>query len=179
MTNTQPNREEKNAEMTAAQQPPNSIGALIKKRAPLQRSEEPQPAQRPEPPRYVSGKFVVTCWDGDIYILEGYSSVAEIRERIGALDWVRMPNGSEIKQSSIAKIQSYEDYRFQKDATWRHKRGQYLYLPRNPERPATWDDPQHGEITKADVKSITGVIQNSPALPQSTEKPIALEGGSQ
>lgn len=154
-----------------------SIGDIMKKQPPVMRHpQESTTVQRPAPQQpQPSGKFVVTCWDGDIYILEGYSSVAEIKERIGALDWVRMPNGSEIKQSSISKIQSYEDYRFQKDANWRHKRGQFLYLPKNPERSATWDDPIHGEITNADVKSITGQIKNSPALPQSTEKPIALE----
>lgn len=120
-------------------------------------------------------KFIVTCWDGDIYILQGYESVAEIRERMAGLEWVTMPNGAEIKQSSIAKIQPYEDYRFQRDASWRHKRGQHLRLAgENP----TWNDPQHGEITGADVKSITGVIKNLPALerPQGEDK-RRLSGG--
>ncbi len=108
-------------------------------------------------------RFILTCWDGDIYILEGYDSVAEIRERIGALEWATMPNGAEIRTSSIAKIQPYEDYRFQRDAQWRHKRGQHLHLPRFPDGLATWDENGHSEAT-ADVKSITGVIKNLPAL---------------
>lgn len=149
------------------------IGDILQNKNPGEQTIKMPP---PQPPQS-SGKFIITCWDGDIYILEGYASVEEIREKIGMLDWVRMPNGSEIKQADIKKIQSYEDYRFQRDAQWRHKHGQFLYLPKNPERHASWDDPIHGEIRKADVKSITGEIQNAPALPQSTEKPIALGGG--
>lgn len=121
-------------------------------------------------------RFILTCWDGDIYILEGYSSVAEIRERIGGLEWVIMPNGAEIKASAIAKIQPYEDYRFQKDVAWRHKRQQFLRLPSTPGGKATWNDPVHGEINDAGVQAISGVIKNLPALPQSTGKGLT-EGG--
>lgn len=108
-------------------------------------------------------RFVVTCWDGDIYILEGYESVAQIREAIGALEWVIMPNGAEIKTSAISKIQPFEDYRFQADQKRRHKIGQYLSL-----NLSTWRDPM-GETGDADVKSITGVIKNT-ELPKSTVK---------
>lgn len=121
-------------------------------------------------------RFILTCWDGDIYILEGYSSVAEIRERIGGLEWVIMPNGAEIKASAIAKIQPYEDYRFQRDAAWRHKRQQFLRLPAGDSGKGYWNDPQHGDIMDADVKSITGAIKNLPALPQSTGNGLT-EGG--
>src|SRR5690606_36378528 len=97
-------------------------------------------------------KFIITCWDGDVYILEGYESVAQIREAIGGLEWVIMPNGAEIRTSAISKIQPYEDYRFQKEGTWRHKRGQYLSLGDRPH----WRDPQHGEIT--DAKEIGAIM---------------------
>ena len=108
---------------------------------------------------------MLTCWDGDIYILEGYESPEQVREAIGGLDWVIMPNGAEIKSSAIAKIQPFEDYEFQRDAQWRHKRGQHLTLG---DRPA-WRDPQYGEITEArEIKSIMGEIKNLPALEEST-----------
>lgn len=163
--------------MPGTQNAPNSIGALIKKRAPLQPSvtdHSPQPVPRPAPqPPKTSGKFILTCWDGDIYILQGYESVEDIHNRIMGLDWVRMPNGSQIKASSIAKIQSYEDYEFQKDQQWRHKRGQYL-SGRNQDK---WWHNADGYIRDAtEIAAITGKI-DAPALPQSTEKPIALEEG--
>lgn len=117
-------------------------------------------------------RFIVTCWDGDIYILEGYKSVEEIRERIGGLEWVTMPNGAEIRASAISKIQPYEDYRFQRDSQWRHKRGQHLRLGAKP----AWADPQYGEITEAqDIKHIMGGIQN--ALPEGKSTPDRLTGG--
>ena len=100
-------------------------------------------------------KFIVTCWDGDIYILTGYESVSEIREKMIGLDWVTMPNGSEIKQSSISKIQSFDDYRFQQDQKTRHKKGQYLGHCLD-----SWYD-HVGEAGNADVKSITGAIKNT------------------
>lgn len=91
--------------------------------------------------------FVLTCWDSDIYILHGFKSVGEIYEKIIGLDWVRMPNGSQIKTSSIAKIQSYEDYRFQNEQKLRHKKGQYLSRDLN-----YWDHPTDGRINEADIK---------------------------
>ena len=118
-------------------------------------------------------KFILTCWDGDIYILEGYKSVEEIRAAIGGLEWVIMPNGAEIKASAVAKIQPFEDYQFQRDAQWRHKRGQHLRLGEKP----TWNDPQYGEIAGAnDIKSIMGGIQNALPAPESTADRLT-EGG--
>ncbi len=106
-------------------------------------------------------KFLLTCWDGDIYILTGYKSVAEIRERIAGMEWVTMPNGSDIKQSSIAKIQSLADYQFQQEQKHRHKRGQYL-------RGSDWHEVVGGYVTGAEIKSITGELKNLPSLKLST-----------
>jgi hypothetical protein len=108
-------------------------------------------------------RFMLSTYDGDLYILEGYNSTDEITERLAGMEWATMPNGSKIRPSSISKIQSYDDYRFQKDAQWRHKRQQFLRLP-NGEGRATWNDNQYGEINDADVKSISGVIKNLPQL---------------
>lgn len=113
----------------------------------------------PDKPSTKPKRFVVTLWDGDIYILEGFNSVEEITERIKGLEWVRMPNGSQVKQTAISKIQEYKDYSFQTDQKARHKKGQYL----GGRDLDTWND-SNGETGKADTKSITGLIQNLPKL---------------
>lgn len=105
-------------------------------------------------------RFILTCWDGDMYILTGYNSAEEIQQRLTGLEWARMPNGSQIKTSSIAKIQSYEDYCFQTDQKWRHKNKQFL----GGKDVNKWWDPRYGYVNDADVKSITGVISNLPEL---------------
>ena len=120
----------------------------------------------PDKPSTKPKKFVVTLWDGDIYILEGYKTVEEIMDRMVGLEWVRMPNGTQIKQSAISKVQEYRDYAFQSDQKSRHKKGQYL----GGANLETWND-GNGEIGRADVKSITGVIENLPKL-ESPQSPV-------
>lgn len=170
-----PTREERNAEMPGTQNKPGSIGDILKKRPPV--TFEPGQGQRtvsvpPPPPKKASGKFILTCWDGDIYILEGYASVDDILDRIQGLDWVRMPNGSRIKASSIAKVQSYEDYQFQNDQKWRHKRGQFL----TGKDLGRWWHNVDGHIRDSEVEAITGRL-DAPQLPSSTDDHIALEEG--
>lgn len=115
-------------------------------------------------------KFVISLWDNDIYILEGYSSVQEILDKIAGMEWVSMPNGARVKQSAIAKVQTIEDYRFQVDQKSRHKKGQYI----GGKKDDTWYD-LSGEIEKADIKSITGTINTLPRLttPQQNSLPKA------
>lgn len=118
-------------------------------------------------------RFIITCWDGDVYILEGYQSVEQIREAIGGLEWVIMPNGAEIKASAISKIQPFEDYAFQKDLGWRHKRGQRLSIDAGGR--AAYRDPT-GEIMEAKaIGAIMGGIKN--ALPAPSSTPESLTGG--
>ena len=105
-------------------------------------------------------KFILTCWDGDIYILEGYNSAEEITDRMTGLDWATMPNGSKVRSSDIKKIQAYEDYQFQQDQKLRHKRGQYL-AGKNAEQ---WHEPIGGYVTDENVQPITGIIKNLPQL---------------
>lgn len=108
-------------------------------------------------------KFILKCWDGDIYILTGYSSQEEIDQKLAGLEKARMPNGDIIKTSAIEKIQSFESYAFQADQRQRHKRGQYL-------RNGRWFD-HTGYVTEAKLNSITGVLEEiSLVKPKSTQK---------
>jgi len=111
-------------------------------------------------------KHIITLYDGDIYILEGYTSPQSIWDAIGKMSRIQMPNGDLIATSSISKIQSYESYAFQKDAGARHKRGQFL-------KGGSWYDNQ-GEVCDARLGSISGVIQAM--LPESTA--TRLSGGA-
>ena len=177
MNDKKPTREERNAEMQGTQNAPGSIGDIIKKMPPLthDRGQGHPTVPRPEPKKRVaSGKFILTCWDGDIYILEGFTSEDEVIAAIGGMDWVKMPNGARIKASSIAKVQSYEDYSFQKDQKWRHSRGQYLA----GKDMGKWWHNADGPIRDRDVAAITGRL-DQPQLPQasSTAPHIALEDG--
>lgn len=100
-------------------------------------------------------KFIVKTFDGDIYIVEGYTSQEEVDAKLAGLEKARMPNGDIIKTSSIAKIQSFESYRFQSDQRERHKRGQYI-------AGGNWHDTV-GLIGPARLESISGKV-TVPAL---------------
>lgn len=135
-------------------------------------SQEPEPtpgvpmvAPPPEPK-----KIVAKCWDGDIYILTGFDSPQEVREKIMGLDWVRMPNGSEIHASTIKKFITWEDYCFQTDQQARHKRGEYL-AGRQAE---SWHSHKEGYIGESNIKAIApGLNQEAPKLKQSTTEELA------
>ena len=106
-------------------------------------------------------KFIITTFDGDMYVLQGYASSDEIRERLGGLKYAKMPNGDEIAISSIAKIQSIESYKFQADQKSRHKRGQRMG-GRELEK---WiDTVNKDDIGPSNVASIEGVVRNMPAI---------------
>ena len=105
-------------------------------------------------------KVVVTLWDGDIYILEGYKTAAEAQEKLEQFDKIEMPNGDIIKTSSISKVQTRESYHFQKDQKAHHKQGHHM---RNGE----WHDNKGSLGIKTKMESITGKIK-APTLPQST-----------
>lgn len=99
-------------------------------------------------------KFIIKLFDGDMYILTGYQSEDEILQKFEGLEWVRMPNGARVKASSIAKVQSFDDYQFQSDQKARHKQGQYLSHDTR-----SWRD-HAGEIAPSHVQSITGILQS-------------------
>lgn len=103
-------------------------------------------------------KIVITCWDGDIYILTGYESSDQVEEAIAGMEKVIMPNGDLIARSAISKIQTYSSYLFQQDQKARHKKGQHIYISEKTGS-ANWYD-QVGEVDRADIKSITGEIKN-------------------
>jgi len=124
----------------------------------------------PPPPK----RFVLTCWDGDIYILTGFDTAEQIHEKIMGLDWVRMPNGSQIKVSSISKIQSWEDYTFQHDQRSRHKRGQYLA----GREASGWYSNVDGYIGEADTKAITAPPESSAPKLGTTQNVKELTAGS-
>lgn len=140
----------------------------IKKRnggkMPVPKPQEPvryvAPAPLPPPPL----RFILTCWDGDVYILTGFESVEQIHDKIMGLDWVRMPNGSQIKASSIAKIQSYDDYAFQNEQKFRHKRGQYIA----GRELQYWDHPVDGRVNDTNIKVLLEPPQKREELPPST-----------
>ena len=111
-----------------------------------------------EKPKEIIKRFVITTWDNDIYILTGYNSVQEIKEKMAGLEWLRMPNGSEIKSSSISKIQSFEDYMFQNDQKARHKKGQILYF--KDDTTAKWWDTKEDYEVDTNIEVITGKIDN-------------------
>lgn len=101
-------------------------------------------------------KFIIKCFDGDIYIITGYNSQAEIETKLEGLKKVEMPNGDRISVSGIDKIQSYESYTFQADQKKRHKQGQFL-------KEGKWYD-NNGEICNANLEKITGALINIPKL---------------
>ena len=103
---------------------------------------------------------MVTLWDGDIYILTGYKSAEEAEYKLSLVEKARMPNGDVIKTSAVAKVQSYESYKFQKDQHSRHKRGQWIS---NGE----WND-IGGVVGNANLKSITGQMKALEAPGRST-----------
>lgn len=109
-------------------------------------------------------KFIVTLWDGDIYILDGYSSAEELEAKLTQTERVAMPNGDIIKTSAISKIQSRESYSFQKNQHSRHKKGQWISKGK-------WFD-VGGEIGNADLKSITGKMKSIEAPKSSTAKQL-------
>ena len=108
-------------------------------------------------------KVIVTLWDGDIYILEGYESAAEAEEKLSQFDKVEMPNGDVIKTSSISKVQARESYSFQSEQKSRHKRGQWISS--NGE----WNSMQGLVGARANIESVTGKVK---ALPKSTHKSL-------
>lgn len=101
-------------------------------------------------------KVIVTLWDGDIYILEGYSSPAEADTKLALTPKVEMPNGDVIKTSSISKVQSYDSYNFQSTQKSRHKKGQWIS---NGE----WNSVQGLVGASANLDSITGKAKALPA----------------
>lgn len=107
-----------------------------------------------------NNKFILKTYDGDIYILQGYSSAEEITDRMANLEWATMPNGARRRVSEIKSVTSIEDYKFQQEQKDRHKKGQYL---RGGELQDWYD--HAGLVTGSNVKSITGVIKNLPQLP--------------
>ncbi len=115
----------------------------------------------------MQNKFVLTTFDGDVYILSGYASPADIRMRIGGLKHVAMPNGDEIAASSISKIQSIDSYKFQADQKLRHKRGQRL----GGKELEKWIDPvSHDDIAPSHIASVEGLIKNLPVEKLLTKK---------
>lgn len=104
-------------------------------------------------------KIIVTLWDGDVYILEGYKSAAEAEEKLQQFQKVEMPNGDVIKTSAIAKVQTRESYHFQAEQKKYHKKGYHM---RNGE----WHDDKGSLGIKANLQSITGKAKLS--LPSST-----------
>lgn len=103
--------------------------------------------------------FIVTTWEGDIYVLKGYKSAEEITDKIAGLKRVRMPNGALISESAIAKIQTIEDYKWQADQKSRHKRGQRL----GGKELERWIDPvDHSDIAPSKISDVAGVIANLP-----------------
>ena len=113
-------------------------------------------------------KFVIKTYDGDMYVVEGYESASEIREKLLALDWVTMPNGDEIKPNQISKIQAVSSYQFQAKQKSRHKIGQYIG------RGGKWYDHTHGAICDAELESITGKMKEIPALKSGESTGTAL-----
>lgn len=100
-------------------------------------------------------QFVVTLWDGDIYIIDGYESATELEADFAKADRAEMPNGDVIKTSSISKIQARESYAWQSDQKTRHKRGQHL-------EGNDWHD-IGGLVTSARLESVTGKMIALPA----------------
>lgn len=94
---------------------------------------------------------LIKTFDGDMYIIDG-KTPDEVQDLIDAGgDMVRMPNGARINRKAIASIQSYEDYSFQTDQKFRHKKNQYL-------RGGEWCDYSGPIGINAELHRITGQL---------------------
>lgn len=92
---------------------------------------------------------LIKTFDGDMYIISD-KTPDEVQALIDAGgDMVRMPNGSRVNRKAIATIQTYEDYSFQSDQKFRHKKNQYL-------RGGEWNDYQGPIGVSAELERITG-----------------------
>lgn len=97
-------------------------------------------------------RFIIKTFDDDIYILDGYSSQAEIDQKLSQVEKAEMPNGDIIRTATVAKIMTYESYRFQTDQKSRHRKGQFL------KNGAWWD--HGGEVlSDAGLQRISGTLK--------------------
>lgn len=97
-------------------------------------------------------QIIIKTWDKDIYILDGYKSAEEAEKKLAQSDQVEMPTGTILKTSAIQMIMPYEDYVWQQKQKQNHKRGEYL-------KNGSWYN-ENGEARKADVKLISGELNN-------------------
>lgn len=100
-------------------------------------------------------KSIITTFDGDIYIIEKTpDEIQLIIDNQNISDLLRMPNGSRVHKKSISKIQSYDDYAFQVDQKFRHRKGQFL-------RSGKWNDNQGSLGVSAELYKITGEMNTN------------------
>lgn len=102
-------------------------------------------------------KTLIRTYSDDIYIIQD-KSPDEVRAEIeiAGVEWVRIPNGDNIRRASIAGIVSYESYEFQAEQKSRHQKGQFI-------KGGEWWDTVGPLHINAHLESITGeLLQLSP-----------------